>query len=135
MVTSLPQKASHSQLCKLGSNGHLSLCLKPGFLFLCCTSSKGLGGLLNSSCTHSHTHNHTHNSLTETGGEADLPGGFYFVMHLCLCRKIAKRRQTVGAGASKEGVFRKILLKSQVDIDSLRSLHRWGTSWREKLTL
>lgn len=38
-------------------------------------------------------------------------------MHLCLCLKIVKRRhKTVGAGASKEGVFRKSLLKSQVEV-------------------
>lgn len=50
----------------------------------------------------------------------------------CICVYVWR---LLRAGVTKEGVFRKILLKSHVDVDSLRSLHGWGTSWREKPTL
>lgn len=99
---------------------------QPGFLVLCCSSSKGFGGLLNSSCTHSHTHSHTHNSPQRHGGWGErLIFQEAFILS-CICVYVWR---LLRAGVTKEGVFRKILLKSHVDVDSLRS------SWREKLTL
>lgn len=53
---------------------------QPGFLFPCCSSSKGFGGLLNSSCTHSHTHSHTHNSPQRRGR-----GGGWSFRRLLFC--------------------------------------------------